>query len=169
MKPARRTLTIGLSVVLLELMMAVFLYAAESPTTKGNWDNLRKLAPGDNIRIVLNDMKSYPANFQSVSDEAIVLRLETGEQSFARESVLRVSAKGQSHRGRNALLGLLVGGAAGAIVAVASPELGQGTCSQGSCVDAGTVSALGFVGGGLGAGIGAAIPTGGWHDVYRAR
>jgi hypothetical protein len=169
MKPAPRTLTIGVLAVLLELMMAVSLCAAESPTTKGNWDNLRKLAPGDNIRIVLNDMKSYPANFQSVSDDAVVVRLETGEQSFGRESVLRVSAKGESHRRRNAFIGLLLGGAAGAIVAVASPELGQGTCSQGSCVDAGIVSALGFVGGGLGAGIGAAIPTGGWHDVYRAR
>jgi hypothetical protein len=155
--------------VLLELLMAVSLCAAESTGSKGNWDNLRKLAPGDNIRIVLNDMKSYPANFQSVSDEAIVLRLETGEQSFAREGVLRVSAKSQSHRRRNAFIGLVVGGAAGAIVAVASPELGQGTCSQGSCIDAGTVSALGFAGGGLGAGIGAAIPTGGWYDVYRAR
>lgn len=169
MKPARRTLTIGLSVVLLELMMAASLCAAESTSTKGNWENLRKLAPGDNIRIVLNDMKSYEANFQSVSDEAIVVRLETGEQSFARESVLRVSSKRTSHRRRNAFIGLMLGGAAGAIVAVASPELGQGTCAQGSCVDAGIVSALGFVGGGLGAGIGAAIPTGGWHDVYRAR
>jgi hypothetical protein len=169
MKPATRTLTIGVLVVLLELMMAVCLCAAESTSTKANWDNLRKLAPGDTIRIVLNDMKSYPANFQSVSDEAIVVRLETGEQSFARERVLRVSAKSQSHRRRNAFIGLVVGGATGAVVAVASPELGQGTCSQGSCIDAGVVSALGFVGGGLGAGIGAAIPTGGWHDVYRAR
>jgi hypothetical protein len=28
---------------------------------------------------------------------------------------------------------------------------------------------VGFWGGVLGAGLGAAIPTGGWHDVYRAR
>ena len=169
MKPVQRTLTIGVLVVLLELTGAVFLCGAESPTTEGNWESLRTLAPGDGIRIVLNDAKSYQAKFQSVSDKAIVVRLETGGQSFAREGVLRVSAKSQSHRRRNAFIGLVVGGAAGAIVAVASPELGQGTCSQGSCIDAGTVSALGFAGGGLGAGIGAAIPTGGWHDVYRAR
>ena len=161
--------SLGLMLAILGLMTGTPLVAAEPRAEKGNWDNLKNLAPGNDIRIVLNDAKSYQAKFQSVSDEAIVVRLETGEQSFARESVLRVSAKSQSHRRRNAFIGLVVGGAAGAIVAVASPELGQGTCSQGSCIDAGVVSALGFVGGGLGAGIGAAIPTGGWHDVYRAR
>jgi len=117
---------------------------------------------------VLNDAKSYRGEFRSVSEGAIEVRVATGIQTFAQENVLRVSARAKSHRGRNALIGLAAGAGAGVIVAVASPELGAGTCPQGSCVNAGTVSMLGFWGGVLGAGVGAFLPTGGWHDVYRA-
>jgi hypothetical protein len=165
----KRTLPLGLLVAIHALMTAAPLGAAQPQNAKANWDNLKSLAPGDDIRIVLNDAKSYGAKFQSVSDEAIVVRVGTGEQTFTRETVLRVSAKGASHRRRNALLGLAAGTGTGVIVAVASPELGTGKCAQGSCVDAGFVSALGFVGAAIGAGVGAIVPTGGWHDVYRAR
>jgi hypothetical protein len=58
---------------------------------------------------------------------------------------------------------------AGIIVGVASPELGQGKCSQGSCVNATSVPVAGVAGAAAGAGLGAAIPTHGWHEVYRAR
>lgn len=163
------TLALGIMFVFLGVMMAIPLKAADTRNGSGNWDNLKKLAPGDQIQIVLNDAKSYRGEFQTVSDDAIVSRLETGEQTFVRQDVLRVSTKAQSHRGRNALIGLAVGAGAGVIVAVASPELGTGKCEQRSCIDAGTVSALGVVGGAIGAGIGAVIPTGGWRDVYRAR
>jgi hypothetical protein len=149
-------------------MTGVPIRAADNRNAVGNWDNLQQLAPGDNLRIVLNDAKSYKAKLESVNGNAIVVRLASGEQTFPREAVLRVSTKGRSHRGRNALIGLAAGASAGVIVAVASPELGTGTCPQGSCVDAGTVSMVGFWGGVLGAGLGAVIPTGGWHDVYRA-
>jgi hypothetical protein len=135
---------------------------------QNNWDNLRQLAQGQQIRIVLNDAKSYSGQFQSVTADGIVLRLGKDSQTFERQDVLRVSTRGTSHRGRNALIGLAVGAGTGVIVGVASPELGQGKCAQGSCVDAGAVSIPGFWGGVLGAGLGAVIPTGGWHDVYRA-
>jgi hypothetical protein len=140
---------------------------AQSP--QRNWDNLKQLAPGQPIWIVLNDAKSYKAEFQGVSSDAIVVRLATGDQAFERQSVLRISTQGKSQRGRNALIGLAVGTGAGIIVGVASPELGQGKCSQGSCIDVGQVSALGVAGAAAGAVLGAVIPTGGWHDVYRAR
>ena len=135
---------------------------------QNNWDNLRQLAPGRQIQIVLNDAESYTGQFQSASDERLVVRTGGTDQTFERQNILRVSTRGKRHRGRNALIGLAVGASAGVIVAVASPELGTGKCAQGSCVDAGTVSMVGFLGGSLGVGLGAAIPTGGWHDVYRA-
>ena len=135
---------------------------------QNDWDNLRQLAPGRQIQIVLNDAESYTGQFQSASDERLVVRTGGTDQTFERQNILRVSTRGKRHRGRNALIGLAVGASAGVIVAVASPELGTGKCAQGSCVDAGTVSMVGFLGGSLGAGLGAAIPTGGWHDVYRA-
>ncbi len=137
-------------------------------SSQNNWDNLKRLAPGDDIRIVLNDKKSYKAGFQSVTDEAVVVRLATGDQAFDRQSVLRVSTQGKSHRGRNATIGLAVGMGAGIIVGVASPELGQGKCAQGSCVDAASPVLPGAAGAVVGAVTGALIPTGHWHDVYRA-
>ncbi len=147
------------------LLIPVFVLAgpAQDP-----WDNLKQLAPGQETQVVLTNARSYRGQLQTVGDDAIVLRLTTGEQTFERQNVLRVSTRGKSHRGRNALLGLAVGAGAGIIVGVASPELSTGKCAQRSCVDAGTVSMVGFWGGVLGAGLGAAIPTGGRHDVYRA-
>ena len=132
----------ALLVALALLITGVPLRAADNRNAVSNWDNLKQLAPGDNLRIVLNDAKSYGAKLDSVNDNVIVVRLARGEQTFRKETVLRVSTKGQSHRGRNALIGLAAGAGTGVIVGVASPELGQGTCGRGSCVDAGMVAAL---------------------------
>lgn len=153
-----------LSVVLLS-----GLAVAAVKSDRANWDNLKQLAPGQEVKIVLNDAKAYRGQVQTATDEAIVVRLATGEQCFQRQSVLRVSTQSKGHRGRNALIGLAVGLGTGVIVGVASPELGQGKCAQGSCVGAESISLAGFVGAAVGAGIGAGMPTGGWHDVYRAR
>ena len=46
-----------------------------------------------------------------------------GVQTFTRQSILQVSAKRASHRGRNTFIGLIIGAAAGVVVPVASPEL----------------------------------------------
>ena len=162
MKPMKHSHSPGLLLALLVLMTGTPLGAADSRNGSGNWDNLKKLAPGDDIRIVLNDAKSYRAKFQSVSDEAIVVRLVTGEQTFTRENVLRVSTKGQSHRLRNAALGAAIGVGVGFAAAAGTsrndPE----------------AQAIGYVLippalGGAGAAVGAILPTGGWHEVYRAR
>ena len=150
--------------LLLLLLVPGFSLAQSS---QNNWDDLKQLAPGQQIRIVLNDAKSYKAEFQSVTGEAVVVRLATGDQTFERQTVLRVSTQSKSHRGRNALIGLAVGTGAGLIVGAASPELGQGTCGQGSCVNAASVALPGAAGAVVGAVIGAVIPTGRWHDVYR--
>jgi hypothetical protein len=143
---------------LLLLLMVPGLSLAQS--SQNNWDNLKQLAPGQQIRIVLNDAKSYKAKFQSVTDDAIVVRLATGDQTFPRQSVLRVSRKRRPHRGRNALIGVALGVAAAlATDAAACPDCTTGTW-------AGDTIGLGV----LGAAVGALVPTGvGWHDVYRAR
>ena len=156
----------GIEALLLLLQVPGFGWAQSS---QNKWDDVKQLAPGQQIRLVLNDAKSYTGQFQSVTDAGVVVRLATGDQALERQNVLRVSAQAKSHRGRNALIGLAVGTGAGIIVGVASPELGQGRCARGSCVNATSVSVAGVVGAAVGAGLGAAIPTHGWHDVYRAR
>jgi len=146
------------------------LAAAAAVTNPADWNNLRQLAAGVEVAIVLNDASAHRGQFRALTDEAIVVRLATGdERTFQRQTVLRVSTRGRNHRGRNVLIGLAAGLGAGMIAGAASPELGQGTCQHGSCVNAASVAVPGFAGAVVGAAIGAAIPTGGWHDVYRAR
>jgi hypothetical protein len=141
------------------LLTILFLVWVSSPavaaakTEAANWDNLKQLAPGVEVKIVLNDAKAYPGQFKAVTDEAIVLRLDTGaEQTFTRQDVLRVSTEGKKHRGRNALIGMAIGAGAGVIVGAASPELGQGKCEHGSCVNAASVAVPGLLGALAGAG-----------------
>jgi tetratricopeptide (TPR) repeat protein len=142
------------------LMTGAPLRAAEPPPEKANWDNLKSLAPGEEIQVVLKDAKSYRGRLQAVSDEAITVRLAAGEQSIARQDILRVSAKGNSHRLRNALIGAGIGaGITG--VAVAASIRNDPEAINGVAVI--PIVAL------VGAGVGAVMPTGGWHDVYRAR
>ena len=117
---------------------------AMAQSAKDSWDSLKQLASGQQIRIVLNDAKSYSGRFQSVSNDGLIVRTGGGEQTFERQNVLRISTRGKGHRGRDALIGLAVGVSAGVIVGVASPELGQGKCAQGSCTNAASAALGGF-------------------------
>jgi hypothetical protein len=147
--------TLGILLALLACVGAWAQGPAES------WDNLKKLVPGEGIRIVLKDAKSYRVTFESFDEGGIVVRTATGQQTYARDTVLRVSSKGQSHRLRNALIGAgVAGGISGAGVAAtysSDPESGAIGAVVG--IPIATIA---------GAGVGALIPTGGWHDVYRA-
>ncbi len=108
----KRILFLSLTTLLMQLMAIVPLGAAPLPDN-ANWNNLKQLAPGDEIKIVLTNMKSYKGKFQNVSDEAIVVRLGKRGQTFARQNVLRVSTKGKSHRWRNTLIGAAAGAGVG--------------------------------------------------------
>lgn len=155
MNRTKFALALGL---LLGLFAAAPLGAANPPKASASWDNLKALAPGDDVRIVLNDKKSYRGKFHSATDNAIVARLAKGDQTFDRTNILRVSTKGQSHRLRNALLGAAVGAGIMAVAGLAAPS------DQKEYVYIGVPVVAAW-----GAGIGAFVPTGGWHDVYRAR
>ena len=146
---------LGLLFVLLASVGAL----AQGPAN--SWDNLKQLVPGEGIRIVLKDAKSYRVTFESFDGGGIVVRTATSQQTYARDTVLRVSSKGQSHRLRNALIGAGIGaGISGAGVAASDssdPESGAIGAVVG--IPIATIA---------GAGVGALIPTGGWRDVYRA-
>jgi hypothetical protein len=161
--------TIGMTILMLGSSGLVAVQAEEAKPPQANWVNLKQLPPAQQIRVVLNDAKSYAGQLHSVSDEHLVIRTGRREQTFERPNILRVSSQGKSHRSRNALIGLAVGAGTGVVIGVASPELGQGKCAQGSCTNTESPAVAGFVGAVAGAGLGAVLPTGGWHDVYRAR
>jgi hypothetical protein len=162
------------SIVCLGLLF-LFLGIATSPVfgdddkNQANWDRLKQLSAGEEIQVVQNDAKSSRSNFRSVTDEAIVVSTATGEQTIARQSILRVSSKGTGHRMRNALIGAGVGAGAGLGIGAAADH--HKACT-GLCVnilpnggkEIGTP--LGAIVGGI---VGAVVPTGGWHEIYRAR
>ena len=136
--------------------------ATASPlrAAKSDWNNLHNLKPGQLIRVVLNGDQSYEGAFRAVNDEGITLRRAAGEQTFARRDVLHVYFKSKNHLVRN----IFIGGAIGAVLAtpiVLANDLRNEWWSY-----AWWVWPL-FVG--PGAGLGTAIPTGGWHEVYHAR
>jgi hypothetical protein len=133
----------------------------------GDWNVVQQLSGNQAIRVVLGDGKSYQGNFQSATETALVIHWAEGEQTLLRNNVRRVSLKGHSHRGRNALIGGGIGAGAG-LGAGASID---NNCSKTSIVCTGNkgkailTPAFAF----LGAGIGAMLPSGGWHQIYRSR
>jgi hypothetical protein len=146
----------------------------DSKGRSSSWDNLKSLTPGQEIRVVMNNVKSYQGKFESLSDGGITLRQAAGEQTLARKDILRVSRKGQSHQTRNAVIGAFVGAGAGLVIGL-GPYYVERNCTEGPDFNCGYppnpdwVKVLTPVGVLAGAVIGATVPTGGWHDVYRAR
>ncbi len=151
------------------VMAASVLGAADRKTDQANWDNLKPLSQGQEIKVVLNDVKAYKGLFQSVSDDGIAVALRTGNATFARQDILRVSYKTGSHRLRNAGIGAAIGGGALAAAFGAKPPF----CEQenGCPGDRGVAAVAGVgIGAAIGAGVGAVFPASdAFRDVYRAR
>jgi hypothetical protein len=175
MNQAKYVLFFGLALSTFAAVTGMPLHAADRQAANASWGNLKTLRPGQEIRVVLNDVKSYQGEFQALSDDGITLRQAAGEQTLARQDILRVSSKAQKHRWRNALIGTAVGAGAGLGIGAAADHSsnnskcgGTGFCFGGMFPNLGK-EVLTPVGALAGAVVGAVMPTGGWHDVYRAR
>jgi hypothetical protein len=160
MRRTNRTIQTLLSLAALCTIAASLLHASDTQNSKGNWDNLRQLRPGQKIEVVDSSMKTLKGTFVSVSDEAISLQAGKNEQSVERAKVVRVSVRDTSHRTRNMLLGSgILGGIA--LAATAAPLMSssnEGT-SCGWCAAA--------IGAGFGGGAAlGALP--GYHTISRA-
>jgi len=148
--------------VLFGLLNSPALNAAQNSA----WDTLKQLTPGQQIRVIMNDSKSYRGEFQSVTEEAIVIHTKEGDQTLARQNVKLVSSRRPGHRGRHALIGAAIGGGVGlgigaAVDADCSPQSFVCTGNKGKAI---ATPVLGL----LGAGIGALLPAGSWRQLYRA-
>ena len=157
-----RTFCLRVVFPLLSLLVSSSLGVAQNPA----WSNLKQLSPGQQVRIVINGKKSFKGQFQSTTDDAVIIRSRGTDQSVSRTSVQQVSLRRAGHRGRHALIGAAIGAGAG---------LGTGAaidndCSPNSIVCTGNKgkAILTPVFGLLGAGIGALLPAGGWQEVYRS-
>lgn len=176
-----RTLSPASSLVLALLAACFSTGVASGQDSMGqssSWDNLKSLRAGQEIRVVMNNVKSYQGGFESLSDDKITLRQAAGEQTLARKDILRVSQKiGQDHGVRNALVGAVVGAGAGLGIGLTANHViwSHVNCDEGPLFSCGyppnphwgiILTPVGFL---AGAAIGAAVPTHAWRDLYRAR
>ena len=125
------------------------------------------IAAGTEIEARTTDSKRYRGHFESATDDALVISTDAGDQRLPRATVSRVSIRKPSHRLRNTAIGFGVGTAAGLSLGAIADARCTGKCIEGNTPwgkYAGT--ALGAL---IGTIIGVAIPTGGWHEVYRVK
>jgi hypothetical protein len=139
---------------------------APSAARKSDWDTVKQLSQGQQIQIVLNDAKSYSGEFHSATDDAISVHMSTGDQTFNRPSIRRISSKGRGHRGRNALIGAAIGAGVGLGIGAAIDRCPANsivcTGNKGKAIGA-PLFAL------VGAAVGAVLPSGQWQAIYRSQ
>jgi hypothetical protein len=153
----------SLLLLIVGVMAASALGAADRKNDQANWDNLKTLSQGQEVKVVMNDLKAYSGVFQDVSDEGIRVALHTGNATFARQDIFRVSSKAGTHRLRNAGVGAAIGG--GSLAGIAAAK-GDSSGDFGT----GAVTVMGLIAGSaIGAVVGALVPSQAWRDVYRAR
>ena len=149
------------SVLVTILIAALCLNAAQNP--QESWENLRQLRPGDDIEVVDVHMKSHLGRFASYTEEAIAFGHPGHEMIVARKDVASVKRR-QSHRRRNALVGLAIGAVCGLAVGTIK---GKTYHEQGETPV--FIAVWTPIGAGVGAAAGAALPSGRQVTVYRAR
>ncbi len=175
-----RTLSPAGSLVLALLAACFSTGVASGRDSKGqssSWDNLKSLTAGQEIRVVMNNVKSYQGGFESFSDDGITLRQGVVEQTLPRKDILRVSWRDQYRTSRNAAIGAVIGAGAGLGIGLAVNHViwSHVNCDEGPLFSCGYPPnphweiILPPVGALAGAVIGAVGPTGRWHEVYRAR
>jgi hypothetical protein len=142
----------------------VLLLAAVGFAQSGDWATVQALPSGESIKVALQNGSAPHGKFQSATESNIVIGSGSSQQTLARENVRSVSVKDHGHRGRHALIGAAIGAGAGLGLGIAVDN----DCTKNSFVCTGNrgkailtpVFAL------IGAGIGAALPSGGWQKVY---
>jgi hypothetical protein len=147
----------------MRLPALLLLLAAALFAQKTNWANLKTIPIGGEIRVNVEDGKSFRGQLQSVTDDSLVILAANTQQSLPRAQVLKLSVKGESHRRRNTLIGLGVGAGAGlATGAGVDRTAGFGSWDIGKAV----FTPLGAI---IGTIVGVAWPTGGWHEIYKSK
>jgi hypothetical protein len=135
------------------------LEAFPESTANDAWFHVTELTAGKSVRVVLDNATSYQGAFRMADDQSITLEVSGRNQRVSRARVRRISVARGTHRRRNVLLGLAIGGGAGAM-AVALQCLGKApACKEvaPAYVDPGL---------GVGTGIGALLPGRDWQEIY---
>jgi len=149
--------------VLIFALLLGFPCALTAQTRESSWSSINRLKAGQGIEVVEASLKHHSGKFVAVTDELLTFKENGSEVSLKREDVMRVSASSAPKRGEHALIGLVVGAAAGAGIGAAS---GSNTGFLGGS-SRGITALVGIaIGGPSGALLGAALPA--HSTVYRA-
>ncbi len=163
MKFSRLVIAIGLvgCMLALPLAEAIASQQAQLPAEPAisDWDNLQQLRAGDKVEVVRHNLSKHKGRVLAWTEASISLRLKNQEITIPREDVYRVTWLSKSKRGRNALIGLVVGAVVGTLMGRAQ------WCSGEPGFNACTLVGL-ITGSGIGAGVGAAFPS--HPTLYRA-
>lgn len=124
-----------------------------------DWAVVKQLLPGQTVKVETAGGKTRSGSVRSVSEGAIQIG---NDEVVKRQEVQRILLRSPGHHYRNALIGLAIGGGFGLAVGASCKDNGWDP-SKGVCMASGAA-----VFGGIGAGIGALLPSPGkWHEVYR--
>ena len=138
--------------------------AAQQAKPLANWANLNQLVTGAEIRVTLANGNTLRGFMQRITPDSLAINATTSQETLSRQDIRRVALKRTGHRGRNTLIGLAIGTGAGLAI-------GAGVDSNGGAgnwfpnLGKAVFSPLGAL---IGTVVGVALPTGGWHEVYRA-
>jgi len=128
---------------------------------QGSWQNLNTLRPGEQIQVRGIKALKITGAFVNVTDAAISLQAESGQQTIQKPDVRSVKRMKNNHRLRNTLILAGVGAGIGAGIGAAAHHSCPST--QTFCLDIGGRSLPAAIGGTVGllggAVIGALIPT----------
>lgn len=144
---------ISFSVIALFVLMSQLTLAQQH-----RWANLEQIQTGQKVIVIGHDLKTQTGTFVRYSETNLTIKAKDKEIVIDRDRVYRVTT-GPQHRGRNALIGLGIGTAAGAALAVGATHTVE---------DVSAGDAAGVVAGiaGIGTGVGALIAPA--KTIYRA-
>ncbi len=147
----------NVTVLLLSATLQIAL--AQDPKQDAQWTNVQALRKGDRVGVIQSNQKRVEGTFDSATADRITLQADQ-QITVEKSDVVRVYRPARHSR----VFGLVVGGAIGvAGGAVVDGTVGQYLRNEHPGPAQGVITAIG---GGAGAGIGAAV-TGGYRTVYR--
>jgi hypothetical protein len=134
---------------------------------KTDWTNVKTIPAETDVRVKLKTNSSVRGEFRNSTDAALIIARTAAEESLDRANIATVEYKTPSHRWRNALIGTGIGAAGGLAVGAVTD---QESCPTGNCFGLKNIGKVVLTPAGalIGFLVGLAIPTGRWHEVYRA-
>jgi len=148
----RKKVAIVVAFALMAMITRPQIMFAQAPPTpiKGSWDAVKAVPPGEKVAVRLRNGKTLNGWMTSASDTVLTLELRKNSTDVNRGDVLGVYKVVKRSRIKGVLLGFLIGASVGALVGNLVEK--DGTDDPGLAA-----VALGFLGGMIGTGTGAAI------------